>query len=137
MRPCLEVGICGDSLFIQGMKETLRRCQGFRVSHLGNSLEKAEREIPMLFPAVLLFELAKVQEQSIVNLLANYPQMQLVGLQADTDRVTLFSVEREQGDGGLFTEGDSHYRKELAVHSLEEMVRLLLTVENKLAGQSM
>lgn len=88
----LEIGICGAGPRWAGVEETLRRREGLRVRRLGDSLAEAVREILMLSPHAVLFEINRADPADIAAVLARMPGTRLIGLSAAGDTITVFSA---------------------------------------------
>lgn len=88
----LEIGICGAGPRWAGVEESLRRREGLRVRRLGDSLAEAAREILMLSPHAVLFEISRAEPADIAAVLGRLPGTRLIGLSAAGDAITVFSA---------------------------------------------
>ena len=88
----LEIGICGAGPRWAGVEETLRQREGLRVRRLGESLAEAVREIVMLSPHAVLFEISRADPADIAALLGRLPGTRLIGLSAAGDAITVYSA---------------------------------------------
>ncbi len=87
----LEVGICGNSLFLNGMAASLQERGLFRISHLEKSLAEAMLDIKMLSPYAMLFEYSEAERPAIAALLREHPGIKLIGLEAERNSLVVFS----------------------------------------------
>lgn len=101
------MGICGCSLFLAGMETSLQARGGMRVRRLGNSLSEAVLEINMLAPHAVIFEMGDAEQAVINYILGEHPGTMLIGLEAERDYMTVFSVSEQR------------------VSSVEELVRVI------------
>jgi hypothetical protein len=92
----LEVGVCGCSLFLAGIKISLQAREGMRVRRLGDSLAESFGEIKMLFPHVVIFEMNAVEQSAIANIMRKIPHTMLIGLEAESESITVFSASEQR-----------------------------------------
>ena len=88
----LEIGICGAGPRWAGVEETLRQREGLRVRRLGDSLAAALREIMMLMPHAVLFEIGRAAPTDIAAVLGRLPGTRLIGLSDAGDAITVYSA---------------------------------------------
>ncbi|WP_021168037.1 hypothetical protein SOV_50330 [Sporomusa ovata DSM 2662] len=108
LKQCLEVGICGNSLFLNGMAASLQEQRLFRVSRLEKSLADAVLDIKMLSPHAVLFEYTDAERPIIAALLRECPGIRLIGLEAERNSLIVFS-------------GSEH-----AVTNVEELIQVIV-----------
>ena len=87
----LEIGVCGNSLFLNGMVASLQTRGQFRISRLEKSLAAAMMDIKILFPDVVLFEYSDTEKPAIAALLREQPGVRLIGLEAERNCLIVFS----------------------------------------------
>lgn len=87
-----EIGICGTGPRWAEVEETLRRREGLRVRRLGDSLADAFRELLMLSPHAVLFEIGRADPADIAAVLGRLPGTRLIGLSAAGDAITVYSA---------------------------------------------
>jgi hypothetical protein len=91
----LEIGICGAGPQWAEVEETLRRREGLRVRRLGDTLAAALREIMMLSPHAVLFEIGWAAPSDIAAVLGRLPGTRLIGLSAAGDAITVYSASEQ------------------------------------------
>lgn len=87
----LEVGVCGNSMFLNGMAAGLKVQGMFRVSRLEKTLADALLDIKMLSLDTVLFEYADAERPGIAALLRECPGIRLIGLEAERNALIVFS----------------------------------------------
>jgi len=88
----LEIGICGTGPRWTEVEEILRQQKGLRIRRLGDSLAEAVREILMLSPHVVLFEIDKAEPAAITAIMERLAGTKLIGLSAAGNAITLFAT---------------------------------------------
>ncbi|GEM_PF-3821570 len=91
-REGLEIGICGTGPKWAGVEAKLRQQEGLRVRWLGDSLAAAVREIVMLSPHAVLFEISRAEPADIAAVLGRLPGTRLIGFNAAGNAITVFSA---------------------------------------------
>lgn len=91
-REGLEIGICGAGPRWAGVEEELRGQERLRVRRLGDSLTEAAREIVMLSPHAVLFEIGRTEPATIAAVLRRVPGTKLIGFNAAGDAITVYSA---------------------------------------------
>ena len=103
-----EIGVCGNSLFLNGMAASLKSKEWFRVSRLDKNLTDALPDIKLLCLHAVLFEYTDAQQPAIAALLREQPGIKLIGLEAERNSLVVFS-------------GSEH-----AVTSMEELMQIIV-----------
>jgi len=88
----LEIGICGSGPRWTEVEEILRQQKGLRIRRLGDSLAEAVREILMLSPHVVLFEIDKAEPAAIAAIMERLTGTKLIGLSAAGNAITLLAA---------------------------------------------
>ena len=95
LKPYLEVGVYGRSVFLLGIEAVLKKQEGIRVCWLGNTLEEVLWEIVMLSPHIILFENRSASQTVITSIMQQFPAIKLIGLEAERDRATVISCQEQ------------------------------------------
>lgn len=90
----LEIGICAAGPVWDGIEATLRG-RRLRVRRLGESLEEAAREIKMLYPHAVIFEMHEDEQAVISAILCVIPGVKLIGIDPGHDSITVFSASAQ------------------------------------------
>ncbi|MDT8899635.1 hypothetical protein [Anaeroselena agilis] len=92
MKEGVEVGICGTGPVWAGIEESLQKLPGLRVRQLGSSLAVAAREVAMLSPHAVLFDMDKAEPDVVAAILRKLPGTRLIGFNAAGDAITVFAA---------------------------------------------
>lgn len=95
MKTVLEVGLCGVSPIWSQIEKSLQGHLQLRVRWLGNSLAEAARELRMLSPHAVLFEINQSDPALFASILHLCTGSRLIGLDPESKNITIFSVEQQ------------------------------------------
>jgi hypothetical protein len=95
VKESVEVGICGTGPVWEGIEAGLQEKRGFRVRWLGSSLAEAVREVLMLSPHALFFDISSAEPAVVAAILRKLPGTKLIGLNAEGDAITVFSASEQ------------------------------------------
>lgn len=90
----VEVGICGTGPVWAGIEESLQKLPGLRVRQLGCSLAVAAREVAMLSPHAVLFDMNKAEPDAVAAIMRKLPGTKLIGLNPAGDAITVFAASK-------------------------------------------
>ncbi|SMD16281.1 hypothetical protein [Sporomusa malonica] len=94
VKTVLEVGLCGTSPIWSRIEESLQVHRQLRVRWLGYSLAEAARELKMLSPHAVLFEINQADPAVIAATLRICTGTKLIGINPESQDITVFSVEQ-------------------------------------------
>jgi hypothetical protein len=90
----LEVGICGTGPVWTRIEESLQGHQRLRVRWLGKSLAEAAREIKMLSPHAVLFEINQAETAVVAAIQRIFTKTKLIGLDPESEVITIYPAGR-------------------------------------------
>ncbi len=78
-----------------GLQASLQMMPGLQLDRVPPQPEELRRRLCEHPPDVLIVELAMIEKDSILVLLTQFPQLVVVGLDPDSERVLLLSLQQE------------------------------------------
>lgn len=96
MKSCLEIGICGDSLFMSQIEKRLQRMEGLHVRRLGDSLEEVTMDVKMLSPNAVIYQLQEEQQTATYQLQQDYLGVKMIGLRLKGDFTAVCFADRQE-----------------------------------------
>lgn len=86
-----RVLLCGKSLFISGLQATLEAAPGLELQVVEPEPDRIRERIREWQPDILILESELLNCQSSLSLLIDFPQLKLIGLDIEEDRLLVFS----------------------------------------------
>lgn len=86
-----RVLLCGKSLLISGLQSILERAPGLELHLEGSHPERIREHVQFWKPDVLMLETEMLINPMFLSLLQDYPQMKLIGVDIEANRLQVFS----------------------------------------------
>lgn len=86
-----RVLLCGKTLFISGLKATLEAAPGLDLQVVEPHPDRIRERIGEWQPDILILENELLNRHFSLSLLVNFPQLKLIGLDIEEDRLLVFS----------------------------------------------
>ena len=86
-----RVLLCGKSLFISGLQATLEAAPGLDLQLVDPQPDRIRERIREWQPDILILEHELLNCQSFLSLLIDFPQLKLIGLDIEDNRLLVFS----------------------------------------------
>jgi hypothetical protein len=87
------LALCGESVLIQGIEAGLQAREGVEIVMLDASQPDAIQVLDNLSPDIIVFDLTPIQLSCIFTFLRTHPNVVLIGVDIDFDRVLFLSGE--------------------------------------------
>jgi DNA-binding NarL/FixJ family response regulator len=87
------LALCGESVLIEGIEAGLQDRQGVEIVRLEASQPDAIQALDKLSPDFIVFDLTPIQLSCVFTFLRTHPDVVLIGLDIDFDRVLFLSGE--------------------------------------------
>ncbi len=92
-----RVLLCGKSLLISGLQASLVAVRGFDLQIVDAIPENIRERIEQWQPDVMILESRMFQSTFALTLLHDFPQLKLIGLDIESNRLLVFSGQASQG----------------------------------------
>lgn len=86
-----RVLLCGKSLLISGLQSILEMSPDLELHLEGSHPERIREHIKRWKPDVLMLETEMLKNAMFLSLLQDYPQMKLIGVDIEANRLQVFS----------------------------------------------
>jgi hypothetical protein len=86
-----RVLLCGNSLFISGLRASLSGEAGLELQSVDTQPEHIRERIAAWQPQVLLLEAGLLKSSFSMMLLQDFPALKLIGLEIEDNRLVVFS----------------------------------------------
>ncbi len=87
------LALCGESVLIEGIEASLQDNEGVEILRLDTSQPAAVQALDGLSPDIIVFDLTPIQLSCVFTFLRSHPDVVLIGLDIDFDRVLFLSAE--------------------------------------------
>ncbi len=87
------LALCGESVLIEGIEASLQDREGVEIVLLDASQPGAVQVLDKLSPDIIVFDLTPSQLSCVFTFLRTHPDVVLIGLDIDFDRVLFLSGE--------------------------------------------